>query len=111
MPRPINLALVNDYEVVAGGLVAMFRPYESRVRTKPFTRGLPSVRQAKVALFDTFAQPEVGLKIDALMAVTGLKVIVYTWALTQQEHAAALRAGVRGYLSKAATPEEIVIAV
>jgi NarL family two-component system response regulator LiaR len=111
MPQPINLAVVNDYAVVANGFKVMLRPFESRVTVKPFVNSVPSARQAKVALFDTFGQPEVGRKLDALMAISGLKVIVYAWTLTQQEHAAAVRQGASGYLSKAATAEEVVTAV
>jgi NarL family two-component system response regulator LiaR len=111
MPRPINLAVINDYEVVASGLQTMLRPYQARVRVKPFVRTVPTDRQAQVALFDTFGQPEVLPRLSSLVAVSGLKVIVYAWALTQQEHAAAMRQGACGYLSKAATPDEVVAAV
>jgi NarL family two-component system response regulator LiaR len=111
MSRPIDLAVVNDYELVTAGVAAKLLPYRSRVRVHQLVDAEPLAGLAQVALFDTFANPRPGLKLDRLLAVSGLKVIVWSWALNQREHALVLRQGASGYVSKAATSEEIVTAV
>lgn len=111
MSRSIDLAVVNDYELVTAGVAAMLLPYRSRVRVHHVVDAEPPPGCAQVALFDTFANPRPGPKLDRLLAVSGLKVIVWSWALNQREHALVLRQGASGYLSKAATAEEIVMAV
>jgi NarL family two-component system response regulator LiaR len=111
MPRPINLAIVSDYKLVTTGVAAMLAPFRSRVRVHQFVHAEPPAGRAQVALFDTFGNPEPGPELDGLLAISGLKVIVYSWTLTQQEHALVLRQGASGYMSKAATAEEIVVAV
>ena len=80
-PSPIDLALVNDYEIIVHGLKRMLDPYNDRVRVVDLEAGtLPSVA-VDIALFDTFAGRRFALERIKEMTRDGKigKVVLYTW--------------------------------
>lgn len=109
--RP-RIAVVNDYEVVVAGIAAMLEPFADRITvTDPVTVNEPvSGAAVDVALFDTLGRE--GLGLDALGRLVGKDklraVAIYSTPLADDAVDQALRAGARGYLSKATPAEQLV---
>ncbi len=111
--RRIRVALADDYEVVLRGLEAMLMPYADRVRVVELdTNHLPH-QPVDITLYDTFAQPQVtDATIDALLnhEPSGA-IVVFTWNIDPALAEVAHTKGLRGYLSKALTGEDLVHAL
>ncbi len=101
-PKPIRLALVDDYEVVLVGLTHMFDAYRDRIEVVDLVIGERVTVDVDVALLDTFAQPEADGGDVATLVANGhaARVAVYTWSFDRQLIESALQQGARGYLSK-----------
>jgi DNA-binding NarL/FixJ family response regulator len=112
-PKPLLLALVDDYEVVLVGLAHMFDHYRDRVQIVELAADEPVETNVDVALFDTFAQHEAdGDELSVLVANPHAdRVAVYTWNFDQALIDAALAKGACGYLSKTLTAEQLVDAL
>lgn len=98
----VQLAVIDDYDVIVQGVAAMLVPYDHLVEIVELDAGEPLTAQVDIALFDTFAQgeahrDEVQLLIDDPRAA---KVVIYTWNFAPVLIEAALRRGAAGYLSK-----------
>jgi len=110
---PIVLALIDDYEVVLTGLAHMFDQYRDRIVIAEIDSTTPIVDDVDIALYDSFAQPEVDH--DEIEVLVGnphaRRVVVYTWKFQPDLVDAALRKGVCGYLSKTLTARELVDAL
>ena len=107
---PINLALVNDYDVVLAGLERMLEQFSERVRVCEIDASEPVGEPVDVVLYDNFAQAESDQdEIDTLIGhpFAG-QIVVYTWNFHDELVEAALRRGASGYLSKTLTGPEIV---
>jgi DNA-binding NarL/FixJ family response regulator len=109
-PTPINVALVNDYDVVLAGLARMLESYGDRVRVCEIDANEPVGEPVDVVLYDNFAQPESDQdEIDALIGhPMARRIVVYTWNFHDELVAAALDRGASGYLSKTLAGHEIV---
>jgi DNA-binding NarL/FixJ family response regulator len=107
---PINVALVNDYDVVLAGLAGMLAQFGERVRVCEIDANKPVGEPVDVVLYDNFAQAESDQdEIDTLIAhPLARQIVVYTWNFHDDLVAAALQRGASGYLSKALTGPEIV---
>ncbi len=107
---PINIALVNDYDVVLAGLQRMLERFSERVRVCEIDANTSLGEPVDVVLYDNFAQPESDHdEIDTLIAhPLASEIIVYTWNFHDELVAAALQRGASGYLSKTLTGAEIV---
>jgi DNA-binding NarL/FixJ family response regulator len=110
---PIQLAIVDDYDVVVAGVANMLEPYRDRVVVAELDTNKPLVDDVDVALYDSFAQPEsdhdeVKTLIDDPRAA---KVVIYTWNFHPDLLDMARHLGVHGYLSKALSARDLVAAI
>jgi DNA-binding NarL/FixJ family response regulator len=109
----VQLAVVDDYEVIVQGVAAMLAPYDHLVEIVELDANQPLTAQVDIALFDTFAQGEahredVQVLIDDPRAE---RVVMYTWNFAPVLIEAARRRGVAGYLSKTLTGEQLAQAL
>jgi len=111
--KPIQLALVDDYEVVLAGLAHMFDQYRDRVVIAEIDANKPIAEDVDIALYDSFAQPEADQN-DIQVLVDNphaRRVVVYTWSFDDELVDSALRRGASGYLSKTLPARELVEAL
>lgn len=110
---PIQVALVDDYDVVVVGVANMLEPYRDRIVVAELDSNKAVEDDVDIALYDSFAQPEsdheeVKTLIDNPHA---RRVVVYTWNFHPELLSMARDLGVHGYLSKALTARELVAAL
>ena len=111
-PRPIRLAVVNDYELVVAGVAAMLAPLSDQVRVVELDSSLPVAGDVDVVLYDTFAQVQgERLELEELVSPSGPKVVVYSWSTDADLVEETLRRGAAGYLTKGLGGEAIAAAV
>jgi len=110
---PVKLAIVNDFDVVVAGLAEMLHPYDERVQVVELDVRTSTAQSVDIALYDTFSAPQVdGTGIDRLLDTDHIgAVVAYTWNMHEALIAEARRKGVRGYLSKSLTAEDLVAAL
>jgi NarL family two-component system response regulator LiaR len=111
LPKPLRLAIVNDYDVVVAGIVAMLAGYSGRVEILELDARMPVLRDVDVVLFDTFALTSRGMSMADLVRPGGPKVVVFTWSADPQAIATVLGEGAAGYLSKALPSADLVKAL
>jgi DNA-binding NarL/FixJ family response regulator len=120
LERPVRVVLANDDRIIIEGLQSMLAPYKDDVVVVGTADGEPEIvmaadveEDADVMLIDTFARRGAG--IDAAMAVLikdpPFAVAVFTHADHLRLVLQALRMGVRGYLLKSASADELVDAL
>ena len=111
--RPVSIALVNDHELVVRGLQRMIEEFEDRVRVVELDVNADVAQRVAVALYDTFSVTQVTAgDIDALIQAPRVSsVAVYSWNMHRELVEAAMRKGVRGYLSKSLDGAELVTAL
>jgi DNA-binding NarL/FixJ family response regulator len=110
---PLQVALVDDYDVVVMGVANMLEPYRDRVVVAELDTNKPLIDDVDIALYDSFAQPEtdhdeIKTLIDNPLA---RRVVVYTWNFDPELVSMARDMGVHGYLSKALSGRELVAAL
>jgi DNA-binding NarL/FixJ family response regulator len=110
-PRPLRVALVNDFDVVVAGLAAMLRPFEPDVTVVDVAVGRSTIEApVDVALFDTFGRP--GLEPDRVRALLAqpqvAKVAIYSFEAAPERIDEALAIGAHGYVWKGTTAAELV---
>jgi DNA-binding NarL/FixJ family response regulator len=105
----IKVALVNDYELVVAGLNRLLEPHRSAIEVVELDVRATPDSPVDVALFDTYGQPGLGIdRIQDLVATDHVAAVaVYTWNLSPSAREAALRAGARGLLAKAAPARQL----
>jgi DNA-binding NarL/FixJ family response regulator len=112
-PRPIRIALLNDYDVILAGIRHMLAPYEDRVTVIEVSTGDRVHQPVDIALYDTFAQAETDrAEFGHLVNDPDVgKVAVYTWDFDPRLVEHARRRGISGYLSKTLPARELVPAL
>ncbi len=107
---PLQVAIVNDYELIVAGVRAMLAPHRNRVGVVELDVDQDPEHAVDVALFDSYGQPGLGLhRVRSLADNERVgAVAVYTWSLTETSRAAASNAGARGLIAKALSAEELV---
>jgi two-component system, NarL family, response regulator LiaR len=112
-PPPLRVAIVNDYQVIVAGLMAMLAAAHYAVDVVELDVRRSPEHDVDVALFDSYGQPGLGLhRIRSLVANDRVgSVAVYTWSLTRSAREAAFGAGARGIIAKALPAEQLVIAL
>ena len=109
---PIQVAIVNDYEMVVAGVAAMLDPFRERVAVVELDAGLPVARDVDVILYDTFGQVQGdGVDLEDLVRGNRAKVVIFSWNLQPELVDRSIRKGAKGYLSKSLSAEEVVAAV
>jgi DNA-binding NarL/FixJ family response regulator len=108
-----QVALVNDYELVLRGLAAMLDPFRDRVRVVELDIGTGPEHSVDLALFDTYGHPHNGVdRVHELASDRRVgAVVVYTWAITNEQCDAVVAAGARGVLAKSEPAESLVHAL
>ena len=100
--KPIQVALVNDVELVLRGLEGMLRPFSDRLTIAELDLRENPKGSVAIALFDTHGHPWGGVdRVHSLAndARVGA-VVVYTWQLPPGQLDIVLAAGARGVLAK-----------
>jgi DNA-binding NarL/FixJ family response regulator len=106
---PVRIAIANDYEIVIAGVASLLARFRDRVEVVELSANVQVTSDVDVVLYDTFGQVQGdGFDLDDLLCGSGAKVAIFSWNLQPDVVEGALARGVRGYLSKALTAEEIV---
>ncbi len=108
--EPLQLALHNDFQVVALGLKTMLEPFEDQVVLREVATQMPVEGPVDLTLFDTFGSVRSENKdIDQILASdTAGKVVVYSWNMHPKLIDDALSKGCSGYVSKGLDGKELV---
>ncbi|MBH0099327.1 response regulator transcription factor [Salinibacterium sp. NSLL150] len=109
----LHVALVNDYEVVARGVVGMLRSYTNRIRVVELDLNKQVDERVDIALYDTFAGTQGDRAVVHQLAANSSigAVVVYSWNLDPAHIAAVLRNGADGYVSKGLPASKLVAAL
>jgi NarL family two-component system response regulator LiaR len=107
---PLRVAIVNDYEVIVAGVMAMLAPERYRVNVVELDVRKNPEHKVDVALFDSYGQPGLGVhRVRSLAEDERVgSVAVYTWSLSDASRDAALGAGARGLIAKTLGADELV---
>jgi DNA-binding NarL/FixJ family response regulator len=106
----IKVALVNDYEIVLEGLRALLRPSEPEIHVVEIDIRKKPRRRVDVTMLDTYGEIEtLGDRVRSLAADPGNGVIV-VFSFSDQPLAVrrAMRAGAKGFISKAVPARQII---
>lgn len=110
MANAIKVALVNDYEIVLEGLRALLRPSEPEIHVVEIDIRKKPRRRVDVTMLDTYGEIEtLGDRVRSLAADPGNGVIV-VFSFSDQPLAVrrAMRAGAKGFISKAVPARQII---
>jgi DNA-binding NarL/FixJ family response regulator len=112
-PRPLTVALVDDYDVVLKGLAHMFDDYRDRILVSEIDSNASLDDSVDIVMYDSFAQPESDQQeLNALVSNPRARnVVVYTWNFHPLLVESAREQGVRGYLSKTLAAGDLVAAL
>ena len=109
-PRPIRVALSNDYELALLGLAQMLARHPHVVQIVDLTTLTQMPHDADVILFDTFGRlPDDDAKLRQIVEKNDAAVVVYSWDDYPEE--AARRHGAAGYLHKGLSADDLVAAI
>ncbi len=111
MPEPIIVALVNDYVIVLEGLRGLLRSAQPEMQVVEMDLAKGPRRQVDITLLDTYGELDaLGERVRSLSSDAGNGVVVvFSFSDRPQAVRRAMRAGVRGFISKA-VPRETIIA-
>lgn len=111
--RPLTLAVVNDHELIVRGVAAMLEPFSDVIRVVELDLDVPVVKPVDIALYDTFTRTNLGSDdLDDLCENPHIgRVVLYTWTLTEELVASALRRGVHSALHKSLDAQGLVRAL
>ncbi len=109
----VRVALVNDHEIVVRGLERMLEDFSARVQVVELDAQSAVVTPVDVALYDTFSVTQVDESdVDRVIGNPRVReVAVYSWNMHDDLIEAALRKGIRGYLSKSLDAPALVAAL
>ena len=110
MPKPIRVALVNDYMIVLEGLRALLRFGEPEIQVVEMDVRKGPRRSVDVTLFDTYGQHgSLGDRVRSLRADSSNGAIV-VFSFSDQPHMVrrAVHAGAQGFISKAVPRQQII---
>jgi NarL family two-component system response regulator LiaR len=111
-PRPLRVAVVNDYDVVVRSITAMLAEHRDRLEVMHLVDRPPGAPAVDIVLLDTFARltPD-RARLGRLAGTHGAKVVVFAWSHDHRAVRAALDAGVAGYVSKSLSPTALLEAL
>jgi two-component system, NarL family, response regulator LiaR len=110
MPETIRVALVNDYEIVLEGLRALLRPYGPGITVVELDIKTTPERTVDVTLFDTYGEASsIRDRVEELASdPANGAVIVFSFSDDVALANSLVRAGARGFISKAIPATQIV---
>ena len=110
MDASIRVALVNDYELVLEGLRVLLRPYAPGIRVVELDVGTTPKRTVDVTLFDTYGEAGALRERVRELASDGDNgaVVVFSFSNDAAFANGVMRAGARGFISKASPATQIV---
>jgi NarL family two-component system response regulator LiaR len=109
-PRPLRLAIVDDYAVVVAGVASFLAAEHIDVVETGASQSVLS--DVDVVLFDTFGQVQGrGIDLEDFVRDSGAMVVVYSWNVQREMIEQAVAGGARGYLSKVLTGPQVVDAL
>lgn len=110
MTRSTRVALVNDYEIVLEGLLALLRPYAPGISVVEIDVNTTPDRAVDVTLFDTYGEADaLRDRVRELASdSTNGAVIVFSFSNDLALAKSLTRAGARGFISKASPAAQIV---
>jgi two-component system, NarL family, response regulator LiaR len=110
VPKPIRVALVNDYMIVLEGLRALLRSGEPEIEVIEIDVRKRPRRGVDVTLLDTYGElGSLGERVRALGADSSNgATVVFSFSDRPQAVRSALRAGAQGFISKAAPRQQII---
>src|SRR5438552_3147398 len=107
-PRPLRVAVLNDYPVVVAGLEAMLAPSADRVVAVAGDQATGPV-EADLVLYDTFGAPDARTTgVEDILDEGAVRVVVFSWSTDEELVRSSMEAGAAGFLSKALGAEELV---
>ena len=110
MPKPIRVALVNDYMIVLEGLRALLRSSEPEIQVIEIDVRKRPRRGVDVTLLDTYGELEsLGERVRSLGAdPSNGAIVVFSFSDRPQAVRRAMRAGAQGFISKAVPRQQII---
>jgi DNA-binding NarL/FixJ family response regulator len=110
MGGSIRVALVNDFELVLEGLRALLRPYSPGIRVVELDVRATPERTVDVTLFDTYGEAgALRERVRELASDAGNgAVVVFSFSNDAALASGVMRAGARGFISKASPAAQIV---
>jgi two-component system, NarL family, response regulator LiaR len=110
VPETIRVALVNDYEIVLEGLRALLRPYAPGITVVELDVKTTPERTVDVTLFDTYGEANsIRARVEELASdPANGAIIVFSFSDDAALANSLVRAGARGFISKAIPATQIV---
>jgi NarL family two-component system response regulator LiaR len=110
MPKPIRVALVNDYLIVLEGLRALLRSSEPEIEIIELDIRKEPRQTVDVTLLDTYGELEsLGERVRALSADTSNgAIVVFSFSDRPEAVQHAMSAGAQGFISKAVPRQPII---
>jgi two-component system, NarL family, response regulator LiaR len=110
VPGDIRVALVNDYMIVLEGLRALLRSSASEIEVVELDVRKRPKRGVDVTLLDTYGQlGPLGDRVRSLGADSNNgAIVVFSFSDRPEAVRRAMRAGARGFISKAAPRQQII---
>jgi NarL family two-component system response regulator LiaR len=113
MPKPIRVALVNDYMIVLEGLRSLLRSSEPEIEIVEIDVKKGPRRTVDVTLVDTYGEFEsLGERVRALGAdPSNGAIVVFSFSDRAEAVEQAMRAGAQGFISKTVPRHNIVAGI
>ena len=110
MVKPVQVALVNDYQIVLEGLRSLLKPSEREIHVVELDVKKEPRRRVDVTLLDTYGEVEsLGDRVRNLATNPhNGAIVVFSFSDQPQAVRRAMRAGAQGFISKA-SPAEVII--
>ena len=110
MPKPIRVALVNDYVIVVEGLRALLRSSEPEIEVIEIDIRKGPRRGVDVTMLDTYG--ELGTLAERVRSLgadsSNGAIVVFSFSDRPQAVRRAMRAGAQGFISKAVPRQKII---
>jgi NarL family two-component system response regulator LiaR len=103
VPKPIRVALVNDYMIVLEGLRVLLRSSETEIQVIELDVRKGPRRDVDVTLLDTYGEPDtLSDRVRSLGAdASNGAIVVFSFSDQPDAVSHATRAGAQGFISKA----------
>ena len=110
MPKPIRVALVNDYMIVLEGLRALLQSSEPEIQVTELDLRKDPRRGVDVTLLDTYGELD---SLDERVRSLGADssngaIVVFSFSDRPEAVRHAMRAGAQGFISKAVPRQQII---